>query len=65
MKYIKYVFVILYHGVKLLELHKKDKEPIARLLKRKNKTKHLRKFLIQSGSDSGVVIGCDGNYCGH
>jgi len=28
------------------------------------KMKHLRKFLIQSASDSGVVPSCDGNYCG-
>lgn len=50
---------------KLLAFHKKDKNKIKKLLGRKSKTKHLRKFLMQSGSDSGVVIGCDGNYCGH
>ena len=30
----------------------------------KKKMKHLQKFLIQSASDSGVVPGCDGNFCG-
>lgn len=50
---------------KLLAFHKKDSTRVSALLKRRSKTKHLRKFLMQSGSDSGVVIGCDGNYCGH
>lgn len=31
----------------------------------KNRRKHLVKFLISSGSDSGVVPACDGNYCGN
>ena len=53
------------HAVKLLHFHKKSNEKVTHLLKRKSKTKHLKKFLMQSGSDSGVVIGCDGNYCGH
>jgi len=26
--------------------------------------KHLKKFLMQSASDSGVVPSCDGNFCG-
>jgi len=39
-------------------------EEIAALLTRKSKTKHLRRFLIQSASDSGVVTSCDGNFCG-
>lgn len=30
----------------------------------KSRRRHLEKFLIQSASDSGVVPGCDGNYCG-
>lgn len=52
---------------KLIYIHKKTKysKKIHSLLKSKSKTKHLRRFLMQSASDSGVVIGCDGNYCGH
>lgn len=30
----------------------------------KNRRHHLVKFLISSGSDSGVVPACDGNFCG-
>lgn len=30
----------------------------------KNRRRHLVKFLISSGSDSGVVPTCDGNFCG-
>ena len=30
----------------------------------KNRRYHLAKFLISSGSDSGVVPACDGNFCG-
>lgn len=30
----------------------------------KNRRDNLRKFLVQSASDSGVVPGCDGNDCG-
>lgn len=30
----------------------------------KNRRRHLVKFLISSGSDSGVVPACDGNFCG-
>ncbi len=37
---------------------------VSTLLTRKSKVKHLRKFLMQSASDSGVVNSCDGNYCG-
>lgn len=53
------------NGQKLIAIHKKDDKRVKKVLKRKSKTKHLRKFLMQSASDSGVVIGCDGNYCGH
>ena len=51
---------------RLIALHKKspEKEEVSALMTRKSKTKHLRKFLMQSASDSGVVTGCDGNYCG-
>ncbi|MDF1882780.1 hypothetical protein JHD49_02385 [Sulfurimonas sp. SAG-AH-194-C21] len=52
-------------GKKLITFHKGDDARVRKVLKRKSKTKHLRKFLMQSASDSGVVIGCDGNYCGH
>lgn len=31
----------------------------------KNRRRHLVKFLISSGSDSGVVPACDGNFCGN
>jgi len=52
---------------KLISIHKKTpyNKGIHSFLRSKSKTKHLRKFLMQSASDSGVVIGCDGNYCGH
>jgi hypothetical protein len=30
----------------------------------KNRRRHLVKFLISSGSDSGVIPACDGNFCG-
>ena len=52
-------------GKKLLRQHKKNDKKVRVLLDRRSKTKHLRKFLMQSASDSGVVVGCDGNYCGH
>ena len=29
----------------------------------KNRSDHLERFLSKNGSDSGVVPGCDGNYC--
>ena len=29
----------------------------------KNRSGHLERFLSKNGSDSGVVPGCDGNYC--
>lgn len=51
---------------KFIAVHKNtvaEKEVLA-LMKRKSKTKHLRKFLIQSASDSGMVSTCDGNFCG-
>jgi len=51
---------------KFIALHQNIPEgaEIEALTKRKSKTKHLRKFLIQSASDSGVVTSCDGNFCG-
>lgn len=30
----------------------------------RSRRRHLVKFLISSGSDSGVVPACDGNFCG-
>jgi len=49
-----------------IALHKNipEAKEIEALTKRKSKTKHLRKFLMQSASDSGVVSTCDGNFCG-
>lgn len=61
----KWKKLFLNNGQKLIAKHKKDDEKVRKLLKRRSKTKHLRKFLMQSASDSGVVIGCDGNYCEH
>lgn len=51
---------------KLIALHHDipEGEAIEALTKRKNKIKHLRNFLIQSASDTGVVPSCDGNFCG-
>jgi len=52
---------------KLRELHARVPETGALFEKESfqtKKMKHLRKFLIQSASDSGVVPSCDGNYCG-
>lgn len=51
---------------KLIKLHSKipEAKKIEAFTKRKSKMKHLRKFLMQSASDSGVVTGCDGNFCG-
>jgi len=65
MKSKKWKKVFAKQGKKLLRYHKKDDKRIRALLDRRSKTKHLRKFLMQSASDSDVVIGCDGNYCGH
>lgn len=50
----------------LIALHEKkpEKAEVSALMQRKSKTKHLRKFLMQSASDSGVVTSCDGNFCG-
>lgn len=31
----------------------------------KNRRDNLKKFLVQSALDSGVVPGCDGNHCGN
>jgi len=51
---------------KFIALHQNlpEGKEIASLTERKSKVKHLRKFLIQSGSDMGVVPSCDGNFCG-
>ncbi len=51
---------------KFIALHKNlpEGKEIAALTERKNKVKHLRTFLIQSASDTGVVPSCDGNFCG-
>jgi len=51
---------------KFIALHQNipEAKEIEALTKRKSKIKHLRKFLIQTASDSGVVATCDGNFCG-
>ena len=51
---------------KFIAKHKNIPEgkAIEALTKRKSKIKHLRNFLVQSASDSGVVTTCDGNACG-
>ncbi len=51
---------------KIYGLHAENEKAI-KLLKSsyyKNRRRHLVKFLISSGSDSGVVPACDGNFCG-
>lgn len=56
-----------YNGKKLYSLHAKilSVKDNASISMSKNKMKHLEKFLVQSASDSGVVPGCDGNFCGN
>lgn len=51
---------------RLIALHKNspEKDAVSALIKRTSKTKHLRKFLMESASDSGIVTSCDGNFCG-
>lgn len=44
------------HNEKAMEIFKKSYY--------KSRRRHLVKFLISSGSDSGVVPACDGNFCG-
>ena len=41
-----------------------ETEEIVALRERKSKFRHLKNFLVQSASDSGVVSSCDGNFCG-
>lgn len=51
---------------KITALHSKN-EKATKILEKsyyKNRRRHLVKFLISSGSDSGVVPACDGNFCG-
>ncbi len=50
----------------ILELHKDDKESFSILEKKmtKKSSKYLFEFLIGNAKDSGVVPGCDSNYCG-
>jgi cytochrome c5 len=51
---------------KIYAVHAKNKKAIKVLNTSyyKNRRRHLVKFLISSGSDSGVVPACDGNFCG-
>jgi len=52
---------------KFIAVHMKNEKAMKVLKKSyyKNRRKHLMKFLISSGSDSGVVPACDGNFCGY
>jgi len=51
---------------KILFIHAGNEEAMKALEKSyyKNRRRHLVKFLVSSGSDSGVVPACDGNFCG-
>ena len=51
---------------KILKIHAKNKKALKVFHKSyyKNRRRYLVKFLITSGSDSGVVPACDGNFCG-
>lgn len=51
---------------KIKALHSKNEKATKVLEKSyyKNRRRHLVKFLMSSGSDSGVVPACDGNFCG-
>ena len=55
-----------YGAENFIGVHKNvpDNDDVIRLTTRKSKMKHLKKFLMQSASDSGVVMTCDGNFCG-
>ena len=51
---------------KIKTIHSKN-EKASNVLEKsyyKNRRRHLVKFLMSSGSDSGVVPACDGNFCG-
>ncbi len=51
---------------KILSIHAKNDKAMSVLQTSyyKSRRRHLVKFLITSGSDSGVVPACDGNFCG-
>jgi len=51
---------------KILAIHMKSEKAVKvfETSYYKNRRRHLVKFLVSSASDSGVVSGCDGNYCG-
>ncbi len=51
---------------KILFIHQGNEKAMHALSKSyyKSRRRHLVKFLISSGSDSGVVPACDGNFCG-
>jgi hypothetical protein len=51
---------------KIYALHAKNEKALTVLNSSyyQNRRRHLVKFLVSSGSDSGVVPACDGNFCG-
>ena len=51
---------------KIFAIHSKSEKAVKILKKSyyKSRRRHLVKFLVSSGSDSGVVPACDGNFCG-
>lgn len=51
---------------KIFALHAENEKATKALEKSyyRSRRRHLVKFLISSGSDSGVVPACDGNFCG-
>jgi len=52
---------------KIFDIHAKDENALKVFHKSyySSRRRHLVKFLISSGSDSGVVPACDGNFCGN
>jgi hypothetical protein len=51
----------------MIERHKESPEGLATIERSyyQNRKKYLIKFLVRNAKDSGVVPGCDGNYCGY
>jgi hypothetical protein len=51
----------------MIERHKETPEGLATIERSyyQSRKKYLIKFLVRNAKDSGVVPGCDGNYCGY
>ena len=51
---------------KMMEVHKDKPKGLASLKNKlfQNHKKRLKKFFMKNASDSGVVHGCDANFCG-